>query len=50
MRWAAGLPVAGVPVNPAPARVLNLSLGGDGACEAAYRDALTEITARGAVW
>jgi serine protease len=48
MRWAAGLPVAGVPVNPTPARVLNLSLGGDGACEAAYRDALAEITARGA--
>ena len=49
MRWAAGLPVAGLPVNPTPARVLNLSLGGDGACEAAYRDALTEITALGAV-
>jgi len=49
MRWAAGLPVAGLPINPTPARVLNLSLGGDGACEAAYRDALTEITARGAV-
>ncbi len=43
-----GLPVAGVPVNPNPARVLNLSLGGDGACGAAYRDALTEINARGA--
>jgi len=49
MRWAAGLAVAGVPMNPNPARVLNLSLGGDGACEAAYRDALTEINARGAV-
>ena len=49
MRWAVGLPVAGVPINPTPARVLNLSLGGDGACDAAYRDALTEITARGAV-
>jgi serine protease len=49
MRWAAGLPVAGLPVNPTPARVLNLSLGGDGACDAAYRDALTEITARGVV-
>ena len=49
MRWAAGLPVAGVPVNRTPARVLNLSLGGDGVCDAAYRDALTEITARGTV-
>jgi serine protease len=49
MRWAVGLPVAGVPFNPTPARVLNLSLGGDGACEWAYRDALAEITALGAV-
>ena len=32
MRWAAGLAVPGVPANPNPARVLNLSLGGDGAC------------------
>jgi serine protease len=28
MRWAAGLPVPGVPTNPTPARVINLSLGG----------------------
>ncbi len=34
MRWAAGLHVAGVPDNPTPARILNLSLGSDGACEA----------------
>ena len=27
MRWAAGLPVAGTPTHPNPARVLNLSLG-----------------------
>ena len=31
MRWAAGLSVPGVPANPYPARVINLSLGGDGA-------------------
>lgn len=30
--WAAGLPVPGVPMNPAPAQVINLSLGGEGAC------------------
>ena len=41
MRWAAGLSVAGVPTNPNPARVLNMSLGGDGACTAAY------VSARG---
>src|SRR5439155_13027018 len=28
MRWAAGIAVAGVPANPTPARVENLSLGG----------------------
>jgi len=49
MRWAAGLAVAGAPANPNPARVLNLSLGGDGPCDAAYRDAVAEITAAGAV-
>ncbi len=27
IRWAAGLPVPGVPVNSSPARVLNMSLG-----------------------
>ena len=47
MRWAAGLPVDGVPANPNPARVLNLSLGGSGACGAAYQAAVDEITARG---
>ncbi len=30
--WAAGGSVAGVPQNPNPAQVLNLSLGGGGAC------------------
>ncbi len=47
MRWAAGLPVDGVPANPTPARVLNLSLGGSGVCGAAYQAAVDEITARG---
>lgn len=49
MRWAAGIAVPGVPDNPSPARVINLSLGGSGACSAAYRDAVNEITARGTV-
>ena len=30
MRWAAGLAVPGVPVNTTPARVINMSLGGEG--------------------
>lgn len=47
MRWAAGLPVAGVPANPNPARVINMSLGSSGACSAAYQSAVDEINAAG---
>ena len=47
MRWAAGLPQPGTPPNPTPARVLNLSLGGEGECSSAYQAAVDEITARG---
>ena len=49
MRWAAGVAVPGVPANPNPARVLNLSLGGGGSCTAVYRDAVNEVMARGAM-
>jgi serine protease len=48
MRWAAGLAVPGVPLNPTPARVLNLSLGGQSDCSAAYMTAITDITGQGA--
>jgi serine protease len=47
MRWAAGLPVSGLPTNPNPARILNLSLGGPGSCTSAYRSAVSELTAAG---
>ena len=49
MRWAAGLPVPGVPTNANVARVINMSLGGAGDCTPAYQDAVTEITAVGTV-
>ncbi len=49
MRWAAGLSVPGTPANPYPARVINLSLGGIGACSAAYQQAVDEITAVGSL-
>ena len=49
MLWAAGLPVPGVPPNPNPARVLNLSLGAAGACHAGYSDAISQILAAGTV-
>lgn len=46
MRWAAGLAVDGLPLNPNPARIINLSLGGEGACNDAYRNVLSELAAR----
>jgi serine protease len=49
MLWAAGIHVDGVPDNPYPATVLNLSFGADGACTQAYRDVIADIAARGAV-
>jgi serine protease len=47
VRWAGGLPVAGVPVNPTPARVINLSYGGSGACDSVYQQALDDVVAVG---
>lgn len=49
IRWAAGLPVDGVPANPTPARIINLSFGGDQPCSASYQDVIDEITAAGAL-
>jgi serine protease len=49
MRWAAGLPVQGVPVNSNPARVLNMSLGGHGACDSATQNAINDVLAAGTV-
>ncbi|MBC7700006.1 S8 family serine peptidase [Aquabacterium sp.] len=47
MLWAAGISVSGVPANPNPAKVINLSLGGSGACTQAYRDTLGQLTTLG---
>ena len=49
MRWAAGLSVPGLPANANPARVLNLSLGGDGSCDASYTSVMTQLTAANVV-
>jgi serine protease len=49
MRWAAGLSVPGTPFNTTPAQVINLSLGGEGPCEAPYVQAVADITAKGTV-
>lgn len=47
LRWAAGLPVSGLPANPNPARVINLSFGGDAACSGAYQSTIDEVTNKG---
>jgi serine protease len=49
LRWAAGLRVPGVPDNANPARVINLSLGGDGLCSSLEQNAINEVNARGTV-
>jgi serine protease len=41
--WAAGRDQAGLPGSSTPARVLNLSLGGTGACSPAYQTAIAEL-------
>ena len=47
--WAAGLSVPGVPDNPNPAAVINLSLGGQSAvCPTEYQDAIDAAVASGA--
>ena len=49
IRWAAGLPVDGVPLNPTPARVINLSLGGSGTCSTIEQQAINAATAVGSI-
>lgn len=48
MRWAAGLAVAGVPGNPNPARIINISFGGSAACGPEYQGVIDELRTRGA--
>lgn len=45
MQWAAGLSVMGVPDNPYPAGIINLSLGGSGACPSDYQSVINTLTA-----
>jgi serine protease len=40
MIWAAGGTVSGLPINPNPAQVLNLSLGGSGSCSITVQNAI----------
>ncbi|MCJ1676684.1 S8 family serine peptidase [Streptomyces sp. APSN-46.1] len=45
--WASGGSVPGVPANATPAKVINMSLGGSGACTATYQNAINAAVARG---
>jgi len=45
--WASGGTVTGVPTNSTPAQVINMSLGGSGACDATYQDAIDIAVANG---
>lgn len=47
--WASGGSIAGVPTNPTPARVINMSLGGYGSCTADWQTAIDAAVARGTV-
>ncbi|HWS64715.1 MAG TPA: S8 family peptidase [Steroidobacteraceae bacterium] len=47
MQWAAGMPITGVPNNPYPADIINLSLGGPGSCPTAYADVVTALNTLG---
>lgn len=45
--WASGGAVSGIPSNPNPADVINMSLGGGGACGYTYQNAINSAVSRG---
>jgi serine protease len=47
MQWAAGMSVTGVPDNPYPANIINLSLGGSGSCPSSYQSVVTTLATMG---
>jgi serine protease len=47
--WASGGTVTGLPPNPTPARVISMSLGGSGACDATTQAAINSARDRGTV-
>ncbi len=49
MVWASGGSVSGVPANATPARVINMSLGGAGACDSTFQNAINYARSRGTV-
>lgn len=47
--WASGGTVSGLPANPTAARVINMSLGGGGACDITSQNAIDSARSRGTV-
>ncbi len=47
--WAAGGSVSGIPANPNPAKVINMSLGGPSSCASVTQNAINSARANGAV-
>ena len=47
IQWAAGMSVSGVPDNPYPADIINLSLGGSGGCGSNYTSLVNSLTSMG---
>jgi serine protease len=49
IRWSVGLHIDGVPDNPSPAKVVNLSLSGSGNCSSSEQRAINDAIKAGAV-
>jgi serine protease len=47
MIWASGGTVSGLPANATPSRVINMSLGGGGACDTTSQNAINSARSRG---
>jgi serine protease len=47
MQWAAGRHVDGVPDNPYPAQIINVSLGSEGGCDSASADVVSQLASDG---
>jgi serine protease len=45
--WSAGGSVSGVPANPTPAKIINMSLGGSGSCGTTYQNAINTARSLG---
>ena len=49
MMWAGGFTVPGVPDNPNPAKILNLSLGSENSCGNTYQNVVNQLIAAGMI-